>query len=146
MLRRSKENNTHSNILDDRISEITVWSLNPNKKKKAILLYFLSCGILYIISLLNPKIYLSLNCDPCDIKEADYCLIKCSEDNKFTLVRLKRILFHDPFKKSELLNSHYVGNDILNKNINCVIKFLFRPSNINLIGISTLKRKTILLQ
>jgi hypothetical protein len=60
IIRRTLENNTHEVIEDTKIKRITSWRKSEIKFKKSLIFNILSFGILHIISLFHPNIYISL--------------------------------------------------------------------------------------
>ena len=118
-LKRTVINNTHSNTVDDNISEITVWEINQRKNRFAKVLYILSFGIVYILTLYYPKLYIYLICDPCEILSAEYCLIT-NKEGEDTLCKIKSCRFQETIHKGDIIKSHYVGPEILNKHDNQV--------------------------
>ena len=76
IIRRTLENNTHEVIDDIKIKRITSWRKSAIKFKKSLILNILSCGILHLISLFYPNIYIKLYCVPWTAKECDFFLVE----------------------------------------------------------------------
>ena len=85
-----KKNNTHDNIVDISIKNASLWKIDSKKNKCAIFLYIITFGILYIIqTFYYPGIFISLNCVPSFIDDAQYILIINKNDEKI-IIKLKR--------------------------------------------------------
>ena len=76
IIRRTLENNTHEVIEDTKIKRITSWRKSEIKFKKSLIFNILSFGILHIISLFHPNIYIKLYCIPWPAKECDFFLVE----------------------------------------------------------------------
>jgi magnesium-transporting ATPase (P-type) len=118
--KRSIENNTHKNIVDESINDIIPFKIKNSKFLLAILLYILTLGILYILCRIFPKFYLELNCIQCDVSQADLFLIIDSENN-FHLIRA---LYENFYRRNGLL--YYVYSFSTN---NKEIKSVMEGSN-----------------
>jgi cation-transporting ATPase 13A2 len=91
----------------------------------------LSIGIIYLLTLIFPKLYVQLNCDPCDAVDADYCLVINNEGEvelceiqrkNFFKKNLERLSFS--LKKDDLADSPYLGKDYSNiSDENIVIQY-----------------------
>ena len=99
IMRRTLENNTHEVFEDKRLKRITSWRKSNVKFKRSLIFNLLSFGILHIVSLFYPNLYIKLYCIPWPAKECDYFLVE-NIYGKLTLC--KRI-----FKK----NKNYISND-----------------------------------
>ena len=71
-IKRTIENNTHEVIEDTKIKNITSWRKSEKKFFQILIFNILSLGILHIISLFYPKLYLKLYCNPRPCKECDF--------------------------------------------------------------------------
>ena len=60
LIKRTLKNNTHIVLEDTRLKNITSWRKSQTKFMKNLVFNILSCGILHIISLHYPKLYLKL--------------------------------------------------------------------------------------
>jgi cation-transporting ATPase 13A2 len=110
--------------VDDSIKEISCWKIDRSKKKKAIFLYLITFGILYIIAKIFKKLYLKLNCVPSEVKSADFFLILdetnltfvCNVVRENFYMRSKLLGNHLEKKtpKSNLTHSPYIGFDFFN--------------------------------
>ncbi len=76
IIRRTLENNTHIVIEDTKLKSVTSWRKSETKFLKNLIFNILSFGILHIISLFKPKLYLKLYCNPWPPKECDYFLVE----------------------------------------------------------------------
>ena len=76
IFKRTIENNTHEVIEDCKLKNITTWRKSEKKFLKNLIFNILSFGILHIISLFYPKLYLKLYCNPWSPKECDYFLVE----------------------------------------------------------------------
>ena len=76
IIRRTLENNTHEVIEDAKIKRITSWRKSEVKFKKNLIFNILSFGIVHLISLFYPNIYIKLYCIPWPAKECDFFLIE----------------------------------------------------------------------
>ena len=74
--KRTQLNYTHDVNVDNQISSISAWRKSKTKFNKNFIKNILSLGILHIISLFFPKLYLKLYCKPCPPKESDFFLIE----------------------------------------------------------------------
>ena len=75
-IRRTIENNTHEVIEDTKIKTITSWRKSDLKFKQNLIFNILSFGILHIISLFKPNLYIKLYCIPWPAKECDFFLVE----------------------------------------------------------------------
>ena len=73
---RTIENNTHEVIEDTKLKNITSWRKSNKKFLKNLIFNIFSLGILHVISLFYPKLYLKLYCSPWPPKECDFFLIE----------------------------------------------------------------------
>ena len=74
--KRTYLNYTHTVNVDSQINSISTWRKSQTKFKKSILKNILTFGILHIISLFFPKLYLKLYCKSCPPKESDFFLVE----------------------------------------------------------------------
>ena len=75
-VKRTLENNTHEVIQDTKLKNITSWRKSQKKFLCNLIYNILSFGILHIISLFYPNLYLKLNCNPWPPKECDFFLVE----------------------------------------------------------------------
>lgn len=71
-IRRTIENNTHEVFEDIKLKSITSWRKSKTKFLKNLIYNILTFGILHIISLFKPNLYLKLYCYPWPAKECDF--------------------------------------------------------------------------
>ena len=76
IIKRTLDNNTHLVLEDTKLKRITSWRKSEIKFKKNLIFNILSFGILHIISLIYPNIYIKLYCIPSPVKESDFFLIE----------------------------------------------------------------------
>ena len=117
-LKRTQLNYTHTVNVDSQISSISAWRKSKTKFNKNLIKNILSLGILHIISLFYPKLYLKLYCKPCTPKESDFFLIE--EINGFTT------LCKSKYKKPKTGNSSSNYNNNFSKKVSfefCSLKY-----------------------
>ena len=133
LLRRNLDNNTHEVYEDLNIKKITSWRKSQNKFMKNLIFNILSFGILHLISLIFPRLYIKLYCNPRPVKECDYflveniygkailCPVKRRKDkiiaNKFSIINNKGLI------DDNNINTDY-NNNIKN------LKFYFQYKSI----------------
>ena len=133
LLRRNLDNNTHEVYEDLNIKKITSWRKSQNKFMKNLIFNILSFGILHLISLFFPRLYIKLYCNPRPVKECDYflveniygkailCPVKRRKDkiiaNKFSIINNKGLI------DDNNINTDY-NNNIKN------LKFYFQYKSI----------------
>ena len=74
--KRTLENNTHEVNEDKKIKRITPWRKSQNKFLKNLKYNILSFGLLHLFSLIFPKLYINLYCNPSSVKESDFFLVE----------------------------------------------------------------------
>ena len=74
--KRTSLNYTHTVNIDSQISLISTWRKSRIKFNKNLVKNILSLGILHIVSLFNPKLYIKLYCKPCSPKESVFFYIE----------------------------------------------------------------------
>ena len=109
ILKRTQDNNTHEVLEDSKLKTITSWRKSKSKFLKSLILNILTFGILHIISLYYPKLYIKLYCNPWPPKECDYFLVENIYGN-FTLCT-------KIFKKNKNKNNSNFNYDISNESI-----------------------------
>ena len=75
-IKRTIENNTHEVLEDSKLKKITSWRKSKKKFLNNLIYNILSLGILHIISLFYPNLYLKLYCNPWPPKECDFFLVE----------------------------------------------------------------------
>ena len=75
-IKRNLKNNTHEVIEDTKLKRITSWRKSNTKFLKNLIYNILSLGILHLISLYYPNLYIKLYCNPWPAKECDYFLVE----------------------------------------------------------------------
>ena len=107
LIKRTLENNTHIVIEDTRLKSITSWRKSEKKFFQNLVFNLLSFGILHVISLYYPKLYLKLYCNPWPPKECDFFLVENIYGN-FTLC--------SKIHKKSKNNNNYSFNTEISKN------------------------------
>ena len=74
--KRTLENNCHEVIEDTKIKCITSWRRSQAKFFKNLLYNILTCGILHLVSLFHPNLFIKLYCNPSPGSECDYFLVE----------------------------------------------------------------------
>ena len=103
--KRTSLNYTHTVNIDSQINFISSWRKSKAKFNQNFIKNILTFGILHIVSLFIPKLYLKLYCKPCSPKESDFFLVE--DINGF----------------SSLCKSFYKNEKIMNSSSNYSIKF-----------------------
>ena len=75
-IKRTLENNTHEVIEDTKLKNISTWRKSEKKFLQNLIFNILSLGIIHIISLFYPNLYLKLYCKPWPPKECDFFLVE----------------------------------------------------------------------
>ena len=76
LIKRTLENNTHEVIEDTKLKNITTWRKSEAKFLQNLIFNILTLGILHVISLFYPNLYLKLYCNPWPPKECDFFLVE----------------------------------------------------------------------
>ena len=100
IFRRTSENYTHEVIEDTKIKKITSWRKSQKKFFQSLILNIFTLGILHIISLFSPSLYIKLYCNRRKPKECDFFLV---EDIYGKLTLCKKIYKKD--KSQSNINS-----------------------------------------
>ena len=72
IIRRTNKNYTHIVNIDAKIISITTWRKSKLKFRLNLITNILTLGILHIISLFNPKLYLKIYCKESMPKNSDF--------------------------------------------------------------------------
>ena len=129
LIRRTLENNTHIVLEDTRLKNITSWRKSEKKFLQNLIFNILSLGLVHLISLYYPKLYLKLYCNPWPPKECDFFLVE-NIYGHFTLcskIHKKRkndhnSSFNSGISKENIINSTLINYN--NKTENYIIKNL----------------------
>ena len=89
---RTELTNTHRNIVDDHIESISTWEINKIRKILTIIGYFLSFGILFIITLYDKTFILKLYCDRANPEKSNYVLITDYDNKQYLCILVSQIL------------------------------------------------------
>ena len=109
IFRRTLENYTHEVIEDTKIKKITSWRKSKKKFIQSLILNIFTLGILHIISLFYPNLYIKLYCNRRKPKECDFFLV---EDIYGHLTLCNKI-----YKKNKVKNNNNFSSDNANHNM-----------------------------
>ena len=118
IIRRTIENNTHLVIEDTKLKNVTSWRKSETKFLQNLLFNIFSLGILHIISLFYPKLYLKLYCNPWHPKECDFFLVE-NIYGQFTLcskIHKKSKYPHNITYNTEMIKDNTISSSLLNYN------------------------------
>ena len=76
LIKRTIKNNTHEVIEDSKLKSITSWRKSETKFLQNLIYNILTLGIIHIVSLFYPNLYLKLYCKPHHPKECDFFLVE----------------------------------------------------------------------
>ena len=114
IFRRTLENNTHEVIEDTKIKKVTSWRKSNTKFLQSLILNILTIGIIHIISLFYPNLYIKLYCKRRRPKECDFFLV---EDIYGTLTLCKIIYKKDKSQNNCNLNSDNSKETIMSSSL-----------------------------
>ena len=141
-IKRTNLTNSHRNIVDDRIESLSSWKINKCKRILTIIGYFLSFGILFIITLYDNTIILKLYCDRANPEESNYILITDYDNKKYLvqlisekLTNLNQVFRTGNWNEMKLLsiseNSRYINkNNKLEEKSNDMLNLYFIFKNV----------------
>ena len=89
---RTELTNTHRNIVDDHIESISTWKINKFRKILTIIGYFVSFGILFIITLYDKTFILRLYCERANPENSNYVLITDYDEKQYLCILISEIL------------------------------------------------------
>jgi len=117
-IRRTIENNTHEVLEDIKLKSITSWRKSKAKFLKNLIYNILTFGILHIISLFKPNLYLKLYCYPWPAKECDFFLVEniYGELTLCTKIHKKAKNNNDINFSADLSKDNIVSSSIMNHN------------------------------
>ena len=118
IIRRTIENNTHLVIEDTKLKNVTSWRKSETKFLQNLVFNIFSLGILHIISLFYPKLYLKLYCNPWPPKECDFFLVE-NIYGQFTLcskIHKKSKYPHNISYNTDISKENMVSSSLLNYN------------------------------
>ena len=110
IFRRTLENNTHEVIEDTKIKKVTSWRKSQKKFLQSLILNILTLGIIHIISLFYPNLYIKLYCNRREPKECDFFLV---EDIYGKLTLCKKIYKKDKTQNNINFNSDSTKDAIM---------------------------------
>ena len=125
-IKRTLENNTHIANLDKKLKRITSWRKSQKKFFKNLIFNILSLGLLHLISLFYPHLYIKLYCKPCHAKDCDYFLIEDVYGYSTLCLKIhkkwnnNRTIDYDTYYTKETFISH--TNNLNNKMDNYIFK------------------------
>ena len=131
IIRRTLENNTHEVIEDTKLKRITSWRKSKAKFLNNLIYNILSLGLLHLISLFYPNLYIKLYCNPWPAKECDFFLVEdiygyCSLCIKIhKKVNNNNINFSSDNKKDDISSSLSNANTKPEYNINRNLTYSF---------------------
>ena len=119
LVKRTLENNTHEVIEDTKFKNITSWRKSEKKFLCNLIYNILSFGILHLISLFYPNLYLKLYCNPWPPKECDYFLVE-NIYGEFTLCTKihKKSKNNKDLNNSDILKNSKSSSKLINLNHN----------------------------
>ena len=118
LIKRTLDNNTHLVLEDTKIKNITSWRKSEKKFLQNLIFNILSFGLLHLISLYQPKLYLKLYCNPWPPKECDFFLVE-NIYGQFTLcpkIHKKRKNTHNESLNSEVTKDNIISSTLINYN------------------------------
>ena len=118
LIKRTLENNTHIVLEDTRLKSITSWRKSEKKFLQHLVFNILSFGILHLISLYHPKLYLKLYCNPWPPKECDFFLVE-NIYGQFTLcskIHKKRKNPHNVSFNNGTIKENIISSSLINYN------------------------------
>ena len=118
LIRRTLANNTHEVLEDKRLKSITSWRKSKAKFYKNLIFNILSFGILHLISLHYPYLYIKLYCNPWPAKESDFFLVE-NIYGQYTLCTInhKKSKNNDFSMSSDLIeNKIIISSSLINDN------------------------------
>ena len=125
IIRRTLDNNTHEVIEDTKIKKITSWRKSQKKFFQSLIFNIITLGIIHIISLFYPNLYIKLYCNRRKPKECDFFLV---EDIYGNLTLCKKIYKKDKTQSninfsSEITKDAFMSSSLSNFN-NKLSKYL----------------------
>ena len=116
-IKRTLENNTHEVIEDSKLKNITSWRKSETKFLQNLVYNILTLGILHVISLFYPNLYLKLYCNPWPPKECDFFLVE-NIYGEFTLCTKihKKSKNNNNYYNSEITKEKMISSLRLNYN------------------------------
>ena len=118
LIKRTLENNTHIVLEDTRLKSITSWRKSETKFLQHLVFNILSFGLLHLISLYHPKLYLKLYCNPWPPKECDFFLVE-NIYGQFTLcskIHKKRKNPHNISFNNGTIKENIISSPLINYN------------------------------
>ena len=140
IIRRTLENNTHEVIEDTKLKRVTSWRKSEAKFLRNLIFNIFSFGILHLISLCKPKLYLKLYCNPWPPKECDFFLVEniygqCTLCSKIH----KKGKITNSFIDSEIIKQNTISSSLINYNyLLKTLSYSFRYKSVTYENISFL--------
>lgn len=113
--RRTALNYTHTVNTDSQINLISTWRKSKIKFNINLIKNIFTFGILHIVSLFRPKLYLKLYCKPCSPKESDFFYIE-DIDGYSTLCK-------SIYKRPKMMNLSNNNNNEFNLSRNVTFEY-----------------------
>ena len=113
---RTVENNTHEVLADIKLKNITSWRKSREKFLKNLIFNIISLGVLHIISLFYPSLYLKLYCNPWPPKECDFFLVENIYGELTLCTKTYKKDKSNDERYSEVSNENTVTSSISNSN------------------------------
>ena len=137
LIQRTIVNNTHEVLEDKRIKSITSWRKSKTKFYQNLIFNILSFGILHLISLHYPYLYIKLYCNPWPAKECDFFLVeniygqytlciknyKKSKSNNFSI--------NSDLIEEKVISSPLINHKITKYNIAKNLTYSFKYNSMN---------------
>ena len=114
IFRRTLENYTHEVIEDTKIKKITSWRKSQKKFFQSLILNIFTLGIIHIISLFSPSLYIKLYCNRRKPKECDFFLV---EDIYGNLTLCKKIYKKDKSQSNISSSSDRTKESIISSSL-----------------------------
>ena len=110
IIKRTLNNNTHQVLQDIKIKSITSWRRSKKKFLNNFIYNIISFGILHLISLYYPNLYIKLYCNQRPGKECDYFLVENIYGNFTLCLKINKkeknnIKLHFDFTKDHMISS-----------------------------------------
>ena len=132
IIKRALDNNTHEVLTDKNLKRITSWRKSKKKFMKNLKYNLLTLGILHLISLYYPNLYIKLYCNPWPAKECDFFLVE-NIYGQFSLCKKiykksnnnKNLLFSGSTKQNIISSINEISSD-LNYIKNLTYSFIYK--------------------
>ena len=116
LIQRTFVNNTHEVLEDKRLKSITSWRKSKTKFYKNLIFNILSFGILHLISLHYPYLYIKLYCNPWPAKECDFFLVENIYGEYTLCIKIQKKSKNNDFSNSNLIDEKINSSSFINNN------------------------------